>query len=111
MSFELYGKTVHKNLQSIPDTQCIALPIPPSIAHLRPLDVAPDSYTDFESDVSFGCNVGMKFEDDFDQERFNVTCKPINVWVKPATDDEWPRCVESKTTIIHINYLLTSIFV
>lgn len=48
---------------------------------------------EFNVDVNYTCERGMKFEDDFDQGSLAVRCLEDNVWSTPTV---WPVCVESK---------------
>ena len=40
------------------------------------------------------CLRGMKFEEDFDQVNFNITCGDDNTWIVP--NNTWPNCTMSK---------------
>ena len=50
------------------------------------------SLIDFGSNISYTCKHGMKFEEDFDLDKVEATCRPGNTWEEPA----WLKCVESK---------------
>lgn len=47
---------------------------------------------DFDEDVQFQCQRGMKFDKDFNQIYQIATCRPDNRWDVP----EWGQCVESE---------------
>jgi len=52
---------------------------------------------DFFSWVTFTCQRGQKFADDFFQENVQAQCLPRNTWQLP---DPWSVCVESKNFVV-----------
>ncbi len=55
---------------------------------------------EFNTNISYKCERGRKFNDDFDQTVVNATCLPENKWTKPL-DGEWPKCNESKLSTLN----------
>ena len=84
-------------ISAYPGTHCLEAQLPPKETGLEILGWDGE-VVDFNSKVTYKCQSGKKFTDDFDQASVQAECLPDNMWSLPA---DWGECVESKICTFH----------